>query len=218
MKRLAISVLLSALILSMFGCGDVSQDSITENTPLSPPAIGDRIDPGYFDLLDELEYEVMSATYDPEFPAFMVAFAETWPGQPMFSIMIPEGACSEPVDFTMQWPKYESYITYGDSLAYYHQGDSPPLILRLGPDGEQFDLPLTIDVHWMTWEDLPESMQPFNVYSDSSEWEDIGYEVGGGVTIEPSGRFYYRIQFQVDHFSDWETGPEPGIRPPIIIH
>ncbi len=217
MKRLAISVLLSALILSMFGCGDVSQDSITENTPLSPPAIGERETLDYFTLLDELDYELLSATYDPEHPGFVIVFAETWPGQPMFTISIPEGACSAPVDFTMRWPTYESYQERGEEIADFHKGELP-LILRLGPDGQQFNLPVTIDVHWMTWCELPESMPFFDVYPDQGKWEGIGYDVEGEATIEPSGKRYYRIQFQVDHFSDWETGPEPGIRPPIIIH
>ncbi len=211
MKRLAVSVLLSALILSMFGCSDVSQDSITENTPLAPQENGERLEQDYFELLDELDYEGMSGTYYPEQPGFFVASAESWPGHPTFSIMIPEGACTEPVDFTMHWPTYESYLERGEELADFHQGVEP-LIIRFGPDGQQFNVPLTIRAHWMTWCDLPAEMQAFYVYPELA-WAGIGFDDVGGVVIEPLGRSY-RIEFKVDHFSDWETGPLPGPRPP----
>lgn len=161
----------------------------------SPTAPGGRsARPSSVDL-DSLQYEVFSGTLYPGQSGAMYKNLKSWQAPNcLFSLVVPASSMPDqgpPINFTMSIPTKASYDE--DPTLFQR------LIIRLAPDGEQFLGPITIQGTWMPWQGAPPN--PLWYYSGP----DSGLAT---VTYLPSIQ-RYRVTFQVNHFSDWEVGPEP---------
>ena len=196
MNRKSLSTLLLTGILFV-GCGR-DPDGISRVTG---PTVGRPGSASTLHIdLDELDYEVFSGTLYPGQDGFLSATSKTWGPNCVFSLVVPDSsmpAGSGPINFTMSIPKKTSHIA---------NGLGPWMFIRLAPD-QQFDGPITVTGTWMPWEGTPTGTPPDTLWV---------YDCGGTdstmATITQVPGYSpprYRVSYQVNHFSDWETGPGP---------
>ncbi len=187
---LAIAITLVAALLG--GCGGQTGSPADVAAPPETPTgayATTEID------FDELDYEVIEGTMEPGQPAVMGGYVTSWGRNCYFGLNVPDGAIQQQVDFSIMVPTRNSYLSFGLG----DPGIEDLLIVRLGPNGESFQVPITVCATWMPWRPLP---------------SDLYYSCGEGDEGTPEVTFLpdvkrYRITFQVDHFSDWRVGPRP---------
>ncbi len=209
MKRNTLTGLLILIALLALGCGQMGSENESPNGPIAPPVLltggtGDT----YPEIRANMTYETFTGTLSPNTGGALMVYSQTWPGQCMFSILVPQEAMGSesPTTFTLSFPDWDSYQARknGDVLL--------PLILRLGPDGH-FNAPITIRATWMPGWDKPvcEDFLAGHYVEDGVggfQWEELSDECEVEIFKMPRGKF--EIQYQVDHFSDWDFGPPLG--------
>jgi hypothetical protein len=146
--------------------------------------------------LNSLEYETFYGTLSPESGGALGTYLKTWGKNCWFSVVVPQGAMDPndpPVNFSMSVPTKASYLAHsGTDL------DST-IVIRLDPDGYPFRESIRIQATWMPWAPPPpDSVNVWDGYA--SQRVPVQY-------VPSIDR--YQIIFWVDHFSDWEVGPEP---------
>lgn len=191
MKRINLLALVLTFAVLLVSC---SEDPGVPSAVIAPAGPGPQ---GSFSFdLDDLEYETISGTLQPGQSGGMYAYLTTWPRNCLVSLVVPAESMpgGGPIDFSISVPTQESYL----DPAYAAELEGV-LIIRLAPDNTQFLGPIYVQATWMPWEGAP----PATVwYHNGTDW---GIAT---VTYYPSIN-RYRVSFEVDHFSDWEVGPEP---------
>jgi len=143
-----------------------------------------------------IEYEEISGTLAPGSGGAMGQNLRTWDKNSWFGLVVPPTSVDpmgEAIHFKMRIPTKASYLTHPEL-----QGR---LIISMEPDMTSFLGPITLMGTWMPWEGVP----PDSVYFYS------GGEIGVATVTQVSSN-RYQVTFQVNHFSDWELGPEPRKR------
>jgi hypothetical protein len=191
MNRTRMFTMFLLTIALTIGCGN--QGGQQSASPSEPTVVsGDNKDyPG-------LTWETLSGTLAGGYSGAMGKYATTWDKNCWFGMIIPEGAIdplSPPINFVMSWPTKSSYLA--------HPEISRRLILGCEPDGQHFQVPITIVATWMPWENSPPPPNPCPILSSDGDtaWADVTYN---------STTRRYRLQFQVTHFSDWESDIDPN--------
>lgn len=150
--------------------------------------------------LDALTYEEISGTLAPGSGGAMGQYLKTWDKYSWFALVVPPSSVDpqgDAIDFKMRIPTKACYLKHPEIMG--------KLIIRMEPDNTTFLGPITLVGTWMPWEGAP----PDSVYFYSGgEW---GVATVTQVTPAP-GTTRYQVSFQVNHFSDWELGPEPRKR------
>lgn len=191
MNRTRFFALLSLSALLFMGCGGNSGDP-GPSAPLTP-AVGP---PVALNLLDALDYEVLSGTLTPGSGGALGQNLRTWRpyGGCWFDLLVPPTALNpegDPINFTMRIPTRASYEA--------HPEIADRIIIRLGPDGMQFLTPITITATWMPWMGTPAS----TLFIDSGQGP-----LTPVVPVYDSNTNRWHVEFKVTHFSDWEVGPQ----------
>lgn len=190
-KTLSAVLLLSGMLF--VGCGR-DQEGISR---ITSPTVSRSGSVPRLDLLDDLNYEVFSGTLYPGESGIMSGTMTTWPKNCLFSLVVPASSMppdGSPIHFTMSIPTKQSYLDHPELLHW--------MIIRLAPDGQQFQGPITVQGTWMPWQGVPpESLWVYSPGHTDSTLATTTYVSG----LNPR----YRVTYQVNHFSDWETGPGP---------
>ncbi|HMB70525.1 MAG TPA: hypothetical protein VKU85_14515 [bacterium] len=196
MKRISLLALLAMFSSLLMSCGEQPGEPITILVPTGP---GAQLAPGLD--LDDLEYETISGTLADGQGGIMTGYMPNWGAKALFGLVVPQSSMPSGYDvtFTMSVPTVEMYEddVYGPLLEDW-------LVIRLGPTPQNFLGPITVIGTWMPWDSNGPPV-PLSYYYN-------GQEVGE-VEVEQVGA-RWRLYFDVDHFSDWETGPEPPAPPP----
>ncbi len=195
-KNAAVVALFGAIV-ALAGCGQerADQDLTTYMIPLAPPAGGG--DPPVYDL-DSFEWETLTGTLSGGQSGAMVDELSSWGGYEdcWFGLIVSQAAMpAQPITFTMQVPTKQDYDD--------NPGLEKWLVFRMGPAGTQFLEDVQILGTWMPWshDTVPGAT---NVYN-----EGVLEEEDGVSTFYVPSEDRWRVTFFVDHFSGWETGPEP---------
>ncbi|GJM45015.1 MAG: hypothetical protein DHS20C21_18570 [Gemmatimonadota bacterium] len=185
-------------LVALAGCGQEPTDGTmtTYAIPLGPANAGGNPDPD-FDL-DSFEWETITGTLSGGQSGGMAEELTSWDRYDdcWVALVVSEEAMpSQSINFTMQVPTYQDYED--------NPGLEKWLIFRMGPSGTQFAADVQIMGTWMPWshDTVPGAT---NVYNEGVLEEEDGVTV---VYVPSEDR--YRVLFYVDHFSGWETGPEP---------
>lgn len=198
MKRSRLIVMLSLLSLYgmlFLGCGGEPNKA---GQLTAPRPIASRTDANeYLDSLN-LDYEEFAGTLTPGVGGVLNATMTTWGKNCQFSLFVPATAVDpegSPINFTMRIPTKASYLA--------HPEIASKIIVRFEPNGEHFSDSLTVQTTWMPWEGVP----PDSLYY----WCIYGEGVPTVTYLPNINR--YRVTYKVNHFSDWEVGPEPPREP-----
>lgn len=204
MRTLFKLVCVTAILVAVVGCETdpvgIEEGGVDHAAKLNadPPVL-------HFALLESLEYEVISGNIFPDKGGMIVGNASTWPKESSFGLMVPPGAVpsrdSLPVEFTLRVPTYQSYMTFAER--------GLPLVFRLEPHGMQFLEPVTVMGTYMPWDKrIPTHYWHVTPVVENGVIIDVDYEEFGEVDVQP-GPSGLQVMFQVNHFSDWETGQLP---------
>ncbi len=191
MKRTRFSAPLLMAGILLVSCSEDPSRTSGFTEPTGPePRVGSSFD------LDQLDYETISGTLQPGQSGIMSEVLTTWPKNCRFSLLVPESSMpgGYAINFEMRIPTQASYLENAGELNHR-------LVIRLAPDGEQFLGPITVEGTWMPWQGR--GVPPSTLYYyNGDEWGEA--EIIYVPTLDR-----YRVRFQVNHFSDWEVGPEP---------
>lgn len=189
MKRTSLLALLLMFGVLLASCNDEPGETVAVVAPTAPePQRVSGID------LDDLEYETLSGTLQGGQSGGMYAYLTSWPRNCLFSLVVPETSMpgGGTINFTMSIPTQASYLDPEFAEALHER-----LIIRLAPDHEQFAGPIYVQGTWMPWDGVP----------PDTLWVHDGPDSSMATITQVGNR--YRVSFAVDHFSDWEVGPEP---------
>lgn len=199
MQKQLVAILIIALI-ALAGC----QQKPVGPEPQGPAeTAGKALQPDleHYEMLESMEYETITGTIDPGKGGVLSGTLKTWGGDYAYGVVVPAGALDSAgpsVEFSISVPTYQSYMEFA------HR--NPPLILRLEPDGAQFHKPVTVLAPWLPWADrLPEQFWCVVPTYRDSKVVGVTYEDVGEVDLEPAPTGW-RVSFDVNHFSEWETG------------
>ncbi len=204
MRTLFKLVCMSAILVALVGCETdpvgIEEGGVDHAAKLisEPPLL-------HHALLESLDYEVISGNIFPDKGGMIVGAASTWPKGNSFGLMVPAGAVptrdSKPVEFSLRVPTYASYMSSAER--------GLPLVFRLEPHGMQFRQPVTVMGTYMPWDKrVPTHHWHVTPEYEGGEIVDVRYEEFGQVDVEP-GPAGLQVLFDVNHFSDWETGQLP---------
>lgn len=161
--------------------------------PRPTDSTGPLANPGY---LDQMDFVSISGTLQGgEAGGMLQSMPPDWPKNCRFGIFVPEASMQEyAIEFTVGVPTKAMYT--GQEWGWFLENR---LFIRLEPDGENFLGPITVYGTWMPWEGAP--AEPLIAFSGADT-------VAVSVTHDVALNRYY-LEFDVDHFSDWEVCPEP---------
>ncbi len=197
-KRISLPILIAILLTLAVGCdqdapGPSSQVQLEVPTQFFDKAQYPEVTT---ELLDSLDYEVMSASIQPGLGGVFQMTMKTWQNKAVFSIFVPQDALPTdnpyPVEFSMKVPTYQSYMDH------INDPNPLPLIIRLEPSDINFAADVLVGVTYMPW--APVDDPPNFIYGELTP----AFEEGQGSIINlRKTKIGWQFLFPVPHFSDW---------------